>query len=213
MNEEQLDSPDLISSFETSATEIEVLAYKPLPKSDYNACVLMTFKFTTRPILQYRQEYQQGPVHVGRGTMVLRAYGWTDEQIKRYKKMRDSEDLALLGLVDDQLKSAMEMLGEDLDKYIAEAEGTIVEDDKKATPGPKSSWEKISGEDSVFDPFISLFKGFWDIGKVFVPSQIKKSGKPSSKPKGDPDKAAKEAAGAMWQVYNNYKKAHGLLSW
>lgn len=214
MNENQLDSPDLISSFETSSTEIEVIGYNPLPGNKINACVLMTFDFNTRPVLNYQQEGSRGPVHVGKGTMTLRAYGWTDKQIEMYKKMKDYEDKELLGLVDDQLKSAMDMLGDDLDKYIKEAEGTL-EEEKKDVKGPEKL-TPIQGNETVFDPFINIFKGFGDIGKTFVPISIiggsssKKSSGPSSK---DVDKAVSQAKGAMWMIYKNYKKSHGMLSW
>ena len=214
MNEEQLDSPDLISSFETSSTEIEVLGCNPNPKNTINACVLMTFKFNTRPVLNYQQDAARGPVHVGRGTMTLRAYAWTDKQVEMYRKMKDYEDKELLGLVDDQLASAMEMLGSDLDAYIREAEGTIEE--KKESKGP-DKLTPINSNVNVFDPFVSIFKGFGELGKAFVPnisfgskSKSKGPGGPSSK---DVKDALKNAKGAMWMIFKNYKKSHGMLSW
>ncbi len=212
MNEEQMDSPELISSFETSATEIEVLAYKPSRNNAYNACVLMTFKFNTRPVMQYRQEYQQGPVHIGRGEMTLRSYAWTDEQIKMYRKMRDAEDRELLGLADDQLKSAMDMLGEDLEKYLNEAEKSLEAKEEASAPKQKEKLTKLGSDETVFGPFVSLVKGFGEIGSAFVPVSSLKKSKPSGKKK-DAKSALGSANFAMWMVYNNYKKAHGLLSW
>ncbi len=213
MSEEQLDSPDLISSFETSATEIEVIAYKPLPKSKINSAVLMTFKFTTRPVLQYRQEGgNQGPIHVGKGTMTLRSYGWTKEQIDNYKKMRENEDFELLGLVDEQLKSAMDLLGKDLEDYIREAEGTLNEKEADA-PLKKDKLKPVNSGGSVFEPFSALFSGF---GEMFGLLNPKGLGLFKGASKDDSDKiksAAKGAAGAMWMVFKNYKKSHGLLSW
>jgi thioredoxin-related protein len=76
MNEEQLDSPDLVSAFETSMTEVEVLFKKP--GKGYHQCVLASYQFKTRPLMQYRQDYQQGPVHVGphhRHAQVVRLVG------------------------------------------------------------------------------------------------------------------------------------------
>lgn len=213
MSEEQLDSPDLISSFETSATEIEVIAYKPIPKSKYNSTILMTFKFTTRPVLQYRQEYNQGPVHVGRGIMNLRSYGWTKEQIDNYKRMRENEDFELLALVDDQLKSAMDLLGKDLENYIREAEGTLEEKEADA-PLRKDKLKPINSGSSVFEPFGALFSGFGEMLSLLNPKGLDLF--KSSSPKDDSDKikaAAKGAAGVMWMVFKNYKKSHGLLSW
>lgn len=215
MDEQQLDSPDIVSSFETSTIEIEVIAYKPLPKKKVNSVVLMSYKFKTRPTMSYRQENYQGPIHVGRGEMTLRSYGWTDEQIKMYKSMRDYEDFELLGMVDDQLKAAMEMLGDDLENYIKEAEGTLEDENpKKFKPG-KVKGKPIQAGDSVFDPFINIFKGFGEIGSLFVPKQLFTSGAKKSAGINPAlvGKAIKKANTAMWMVYNNYKKSHGLLSW
>ncbi|MCF7866093.1 hypothetical protein K9L67_00630 [Candidatus Woesearchaeota archaeon] len=213
MNEEKLDSPELVSSFESSNIEIENIAYKPLPKTNMNSVVLMSYEFNTRPTMQYRQENYQGPIHVGRGIMTLRAYAWTDDQIKMYKKMRDYEDLELLSLVDDQLKAAMEMLGSDLDQYIKEAEGTI-EEEVKPKKGQKETFKPIGSGGTVFDPFVDVAKGFGDIFSLMIPSGLfSKKSSGGSKSKGDPKKALKGATIAMWMVYNNYKKAHGLLSW
>lgn len=215
MDEKQMDSPELISSFESSTIEIEVIAYKPLPKKSVNSVVLMSYKFNTRPTMSYRQENYQGPIHIGRGEMTLRSYGWTMEQIKAYKKMRDFEDFELLGMVDDQLNAAMEMLGDDLDKYIREAEGTLEDDSKKKVKPGKITGKPINSGESVMDPFVSVLKGFAEIGGLFVPSSIKNFS--TKKPTGidsslfkDAEKAARNA---MWMVYNNYKKSHGLLSW
>ncbi|MGV8169300.1 MAG: hypothetical protein ACP5N3_04560 [Candidatus Nanoarchaeia archaeon] len=213
MSEEQLDSPFLISSFETSATEVEVLAYQPRKDGAPCPVVLMTYYFTTRPILQYSQEYNRGPVHVGRGVWTTRAYGWTMEQINQYVAMRDREDRELLGLVDDQLKSAMEMLGDDLDKYLKEAEETLEDEKKSNVPSEKEKLAPVQSGGTVYDPFISIFKGFGEMGKAFsIASFFQKSSSGGV----DPSKAGKEAGAAakhMWQVYKNYKKAHRLLSW
>lgn len=215
MSEEQLDSVDLISSFETSATEIEVICKKPLPKNSYNAIVLMTFHFTTRPVMQYRQEYNQGPIHVGRGMMTYRAYAWTDKEVKQYKQMRDDEDRELLGLVDDQLKAAMDMLGNDLDSYLKEAEATLgnKHDEYAHPPVSKKKKMRIASQDSVFEPFISVFKGFWEIGGLLIPKGMGGGPKDAEKIIGKPGPAMNAAKMGMWLTYKNYKKAHKMLSW
>ncbi len=217
MNENQLESPDLIGSFETSTTEIEVLGIKPNPKSDYNSVVMLTYKFNTRPVMQFKQEYNQGPIHIGRGHIHLRAFGWTDHQIDMYKKMRDYEDRELLGLVDEQLQSAMEMLGDDLDKYIKMAEQDLeheeeLERQSKENIDPK----KLTKIDSGFgaaDPFVAVIKGIGDIASAFIPADTFKKRAVVKGPKGDIGKAISGAKTGMFMVYNNYKKAHQLLSW
>jgi len=216
MNEKQLDSPDLISAFETSMTEIEILAVKP-HKGGYNSCILATFQFNTRPIMQYRQEYQQGPVHVGRVTATLRAYGWTDQDIENYKKLKTDEEKDLLFLVDDSVSAAMEELSEDLEKYLNEAGKDIFDREihekygHKDAPPKKVSPKKLPAP-PVWEPFMALFGGFWDIFTSFIPVPRKKA-KPTGPDHSQKKAAAKGAAGAMWQAYKNYKKSHGLLSW
>lgn len=216
MSEEQLDSAFLISSFETSATEVEIISYQEQKPGKVCPVVLMTYYFTTRPVLQYNQEYNRGPVHIGRGIWTIRSYGWTMDQIKMYVAMKDREDRELLGLVDDQLKAAMEMLGEDLDKYLKEAEGELeAEKEKGIAPGAKEKITPLQGDSNVFEPFIGIFKGFGEIGKTFVPANFfpgKPKG-PSAPSKDDIKKAEGTAAKSMWMVYKNYKKSHGLLSW
>ncbi len=225
MNEKQLDSPDLIGAFESSMTEVEILAVKPAG-GGYNSCILGTFQFNTRPVMQYRQEYQQGPVHVGRITVSLRAYGWTDEQIKNYKSYRIDEDFALLGLVDESVQMAMDELAEDLERYLNE-EGKKIFDqevhgkvakstssDSKKTTITKGKPIRMAG--SALEPFTALFGGLWEMFTAFVPVSFSKSTTSSSTPKIDDKKAAaaaKVAEGSMWQAYKNYKKSHGLLSW
>ncbi len=220
MSEEQMDSPDIISTFESSATEIEILAQNPSPKGDIHGCTLMTFKFNTRPVLNYNQDAARGPVHIGKGEATFRSYGWTDHQIKMYKKMKDYEDRELLGMVDDQLQSAMEMLGDDLEKYLKLAEGEIEEEENEKKETKPTKLTPIEGNINVFEPFISMFKGFGEIGKAFMPSTVSKKQKSKGKSKTliPKDKASEGVAMGiaklhMWLVYKNYKKAHGMMAW
>src|SRR3989344_4174241 len=60
-------SPDLVSAFEGSMLDIEVLARKRDDKTGMNGCVLASFFYRTRPELKVVQEgYQRGPVHIGK---------------------------------------------------------------------------------------------------------------------------------------------------
>lgn len=212
MNEEQLDSADIISSFETSNQEIEVIAVKPLPNNQANAIVLMTFKFNTRPVLQYQQERSRGPVMIGRGTMTLRSYAWTDEEIENYKKMREDEEMQMFGLVDDQLEDAMDLLGEDLQSYLKEARGDK-EERKDEKDEEQSFTQRITSKQSPLDPFISIYEGFKEVGGAFVPGGISFKSKKQKKTPTKKGKALGKANFAIWMLFKNYKKAHRLLSW
>lgn len=216
MNEDQMDSPDLIGAFETSMTEIEILAAKPVG-GGYHSCILATFTFNTRPMMQYRQDYNQGPVHVGRATVTLRSYGWTDQDIDNYKRMRADEDLQLLGMVDESIQAAMEELGDDLETYLNDVSMGVFDEDvhNRYSDDGKSGKpvaQRSLAVGSAFEPIIALFGGFKEIFTTFIPipsKAPKAKGIDSSKKKD----AEKGAQGAMWQAYKNYKKSHGLLSW
>ena len=165
--------------------------------------------------MSYSQEYQRGPIHVGRAECTLRAYGWTKDQIANYKKMRAEEDLELFGFIDENIKGAMDALGDELEKYLKEA-GEDIEEKKVSKPAEKH----ISFKDSVsesLDPFLSIFKGFKELfgplGFSAAASLFSSSGKSSLPTADDMKDQAKKAEGSMWLAYKNYKKSHGLLSW
>jgi len=212
MNQDQMDSPDLVSAFETSMTEIEFLATKP--DSGMNQCILATFNFNTRPIMQYRQEYQQGPVHVGRVTFTLRSYAWTDEQIKAYRQMKEDEEKELLGLVDESVAAAMEELGDDLQRYINEEGKDIFDKDlekKMAKEGP-IKFKKLPSA-PAFEPFTALLGGFKDMFTMFVPIPDFKGGRIKGYNPGKAKGVASKASKSMWLAYKNYKASHGLMKW
>ncbi|NIA03786.1 MAG: hypothetical protein GWP09_00360 [Nitrospiraceae bacterium] len=222
MDNTKFSTPHLVSAFENSMIEVEFLAQKPLGKNPYVPCVLATFNYRTQPSLSYQQEgYQRGPIHVGRVEITLRAYVWNKSQIENYKKMRQAEDLQILSSIDSSLKAALEALGDDIEKYIEEAEKGInpsIEKKKEETRPTKPKTEPM------YDPFLQVFLGFKEIFGAFVPNK-----KPGSHPfslfsnkksymelKKDADakKSAKGLAKAVVSVtYETYKKAHGMLAW
>ena len=202
-------SPDLISAFEGSLIEIEILAKKkPKGNSVFNSCILVHFNYRTRPSMEYMQpgEYQhKGPIHVGKNDMTFRTYSWTDEQIRKYKKMRTEEDFELLSNVDASVAAAMEALGDELKRYLEEAGEEFGEKPKPEKP-------KLN----LFLPFTGIFKGF---GEIFGISGKKKPEKKpeqklESQERVNEEGAAKDRAKRdTWTTYKNYKKAHGMLSW
>ncbi|MBN2052699.1 hypothetical protein JW756_04300 [Candidatus Woesearchaeota archaeon] len=215
MNPEMNESPELISSFETSITEIELLAYKDSTTS-YHPTLIATFRHRTRPDLSFqRDQYaHKGPIHVGVVEVTLRGYGWTKSQIEAYKKMKKEEDMMLLGMVDESVKAAMDALGEDLEKYLYEAGEKEFEEKRKAKEAAEKK-KKRQGDMSLgagmFEPFLAVFQGFGEMFSLFAPTEL--FGKKKEKTKGDPKGAAKAASAEMYQMYKNYKKAHAMLSW
>jgi len=200
--QELLKNVRLISAFESSLVEIEVLARKKPPGKDTYTCILMTFEYHTKPSMQFPGDagYHRGPVHVGATRMTWRSYAWSEQQIKSYIKMRDREDMELLNSVDKSLASAMDALGKDLFDYLEEAEKGKIEEEK---PPEKPSF----GLSELLDPFTAVGKGFKEVFKGVIPQLPKKK-------KGKALEFDEEDARKMcWLHYNIFKKAHGLLSW
>ncbi len=186
-------SPDLIASFEGSMIDIEILASRPF--GDYNACVLATFSYRTRPSMKFVQEgYQRGPIHVGKMEMDLRSYVWTKEQIKNYKELKEKESFELLKTISGSVEAAMEALGEELFSYLEEAGR---EKEKDAAVEKKGLGEKLFGD-------------------FMTPKDIKAKKKKMEKPralKGNFAEAKGYVNSRMFWAYKNFKKAHGMIMW
>ncbi|MBL7056225.1 hypothetical protein ISS07_04895 [Candidatus Woesearchaeota archaeon] len=200
LDNKKMESPDLLVAFESSMTEVELLARKP---GSVNQVLLLSYMFRTRPDMNYSQEYQRGPIHVGRIELDIRAYSWTDEEIDNYKKMREQEDLELLGLVDESVKNAIESLGDELRRYLLEAG-----DDISTKNEAQKSQEKTYG---------SLFKGF---SEMFSGKGRPKTHKPKKPTRteimklGQARSAAENSAkSSAWTLYHHFKKHHGMLNW
>ena len=233
--ENHINSADFIGAFDTSRIEIEILAKTPYKKTKTNAhysCVLATFSFKSKPTLTYKPEMQQQVVgHSGVCEVTLRSYGWHEDDIIAYKKMRQEEDIELLKLADESVASAFDALKEELQKYLDEAEASDLnnikkrEEEQKITDAKaeKELYEKRKKESKklMFEPFIGIFAGFGELGKSFF--SVPKINKPKDdvklpveKDKLDKDAkkdAAKRASGTMWVAYNVFKKTNRLLNW
>ena len=205
MDQSKTDTPDILVAFETSMIEVEILARKP-QKAGVSSCILVHFLFRTRPEMSYVQEYQKGPLHVGRVQMTFRAYSWTIKEIEAYKKMREQEDLQLLGLIDSSVKAALDALGDELMRYLEEAGEEITPKEKelsKKQPMPKL-----------------VFKGFAEIFSSFTAKTPAAKAAPKRPSRDDMFKlslarsdAMKKAKDSMWGIYHHFKKHHGMLNW
>ncbi len=118
MNAETQLSTEIVGAFEGSIIEIEFLAKKPAKPGEPRQCILASFKFRTRPVMQTGQDYQRGPVHLGRMDVTLRAYVWDDKDIAAYKAIKQEEDFEMLKSIDSSVEQAMDYLGDDLKRYL-----------------------------------------------------------------------------------------------
>ncbi|MFH1510648.1 MAG: hypothetical protein ABIF10_03070 [Candidatus Woesearchaeota archaeon] len=205
MDHSKAETPDLIAAFEGSMVEVEFLGkFMPEGNKKYKSVLLATFEYRTMPQMSYVQEgYQRGPLHLGELKITMRPYAWTDIDIANYKKMRELDDLELLGVIDASVKAAMEALGEELEKYLEQA-GEPMKKEEVARPKME-----------LLEPFAGIGKGFGDIIKAFKPRR--KDSKDADLPEMQKSKEKKSAMGAarikMWIIYKNYKKAHRMLAW
>lgn len=202
LKERNMALPDIVSAFEGAVMDIELLARKT--KDGANGCVLVTFRYRTRPEMKVVQEgYQRGPVHIGRVDIQFRIYGWTDKQVENYKKLKERENFVLMGNVSSAVQEAMESLGKELDHYLAEARGEKEKEKAVKVPAKKTFMEKFFGD-------------------FYIPKQKKekisrKSARELKLEEGKTAAAMLEVLGHAralgWNTYKNFKKAHDLIAW
>jgi hypothetical protein len=195
LDENKMETVDLVSSFEGSLLETEYLAKKK--SGDAFACVLVHILFRTRPSLAYQQEgYQRGAIHVGMMILDIRGYAMTKEEIERYKQMRQDEDFELIRSISESVAAAMDALGKEFEDYLREAEGAEKKKEKEEKKETKL--------------------GFWESFKIeFVGAKKAKPKKPKKKESKKIDKknAEKEARATAFNLYRYFKKGHGMVQW
>ncbi|MFH1589686.1 MAG: hypothetical protein ABIB43_03920 [archaeon] len=216
MSEKHVESVDIISAFETSMTEIEIMAVKPEMKG-YRPVIISTFHYRTRPDMTFQQDNyaHRGPIHVGRVLMEFRAYSWTDKDIDKYKNYRRAESMKLFSVIDESVKAAVESLGDTLENYLKEA-GESIDSDEKETP------KKKKNNYGMLEPFLAVFKGFGELFGAIIPMPNFKSDGPKVKKesasyklgaKSAKKKASEIAKTNAWLIYKNFKKAHKMITW
>lgn len=208
----QNDRASIVRAFETSLVEIEILGRKA-EKDGAESCILMTFQYRTKPSMSMTTpDFQhRGPVHVGEAEVTWRSYGWNELDIKKFRELKEQEDLDLLKDIDETLKIALEGVEEDLKKYLVESE-------KEAFP--KKEEKKESKQPGMFEgmfgPLVDAAKGTRDTAKVIGGGveEVFRVFFPAEKKEND---AKKKAAGgakkACYLHYKNFKKSYGLASW
>ena len=114
-------SAQLVGAFEGSLIEVEFVASQKRPSyGPYNAVGICHFQYITKPAMAYQQEgFQRGPKHEGKAIITIRAYVWTDDQIKGYVEMKKKEEFELISTIDASLKEAMDAYQKKCAIYIA----------------------------------------------------------------------------------------------
>lgn len=242
MNNELMDTFGIISSFQTSMVEIEVLVHRPMDECKYSdektgdskrsvvhAVVLLHFLYETSPEMNFhaKDSYQQkGPSHVGKVAATIRSYAWTDTDIANYKSLRVDEEVELMRAIDNSLVQDVDDFGGDLKQIINEIEkdldiklsGTQEKDDSEMTVEEKrkdfqDQIKKFRKE--MGGPFSDILKGVKEL--VIDPFKSNKSDEKLAIYNNSVSAAKKSAAGTAnlvaWQIYKNYKKAHKMVTW
>jgi hypothetical protein len=198
-------SPHLVSAFENSMLDLEILARnrKQVGDTGVNGCALISFFYRTRPELKVVQEgYQRGPVHIGRVEIQIRLYVWTDEELQKYRDFKNKELFTLMGDVSTSVQQSMESLGSELDRYLDEARGLAQKDESEQSTPSNEMGKTITQK---------LFGDFYN------------SKKKPKKPKVNRQQAELIAStkkglegymrAGFFNVYKNFKKAHRMIMW
>jgi hypothetical protein len=159
---------DMLQMADTAVSDIELFAYKPGGKK-YIPTITVSFEFRTVPELAFRQEYQQGPLHIGSTTLVFESKEMLIEEIR--EKWRDEmlKDIE----IGKSLDSAMSVMGQELVDYLDEAK----ELDPAGKLGIKLEKGKEKPTKETFDmlgPFKDIGKGFKELFGAFKPKEEKK---------------------------------------
>jgi len=205
LDDEKVLTPDMVTAFEGSMIEVEFLASK-LPVDDkkkiqnkeVHSCILAHFQYRTRPSMSYQQEgYQRGPIHVGKLEFNLRGYLWTKKEIENYKKMKDQQDFELMKSISDSVKTAMEALGGELERYLEQAGEAVKKEEEAKAEGP-----------GFAERFRAEFVG---------PKKKKKPKKPSGKSKvalaKEKSVAKTELKTNLFFTFKNFKKSRKMIMW
>ena len=203
----RMDTADIVSAFEGSMLDVEILARKS--KDGANGCILATFTYRTRAEMKVQQEgYQRGPVHIGKFEMNLRVYGWTDQEVERYRKLKNKEILEFMGDISSTVLGAMTSLGKELDTYLEEARESVGEEFKKKEEKEEEKPDKKSLGEKLFADFYTPKKKKAEKGPT-----AKELKRQEAKQKEAMPDLVKHAKLAAWNTYNNFKKAHFMISW
>ncbi|MCK4650185.1 hypothetical protein KAT36_03040, partial [Candidatus Pacearchaeota archaeon] len=208
----------LVNAFSTTMFELQLLGVKSVgvdedrfggykPKRGYNQVIVITLVY--RGHVSQRVT-QKGDYGFGMGGVVdinFDSYALNDQELAVAKKLLEKSDLEKsMEFSMDVAGDALKEMKEDLDYFLKSKEEKEKEEKKK---------EKKKGED--INPFAALFGLFEkkedkkEKGKeiMLVADEIKKDNYVEKTMRAD---AIEGAAGALYTIYDVYKKAHRMAS-
>lgn len=244
-SDKMIDSPHMVTAFEGNLAEIELLGVnKPVRNKNVFNCLLVTIEYRTRPQMSFQQEgFHRGPIHVGEVQITWRLYPWDKKDIANYQKVRMNEDLGMLAEIDDNIREAMEAIGDDMKEYLAEAgedvgevklskeyknARTIYDQNKDDAKKARKKMEDagiptdiiadfLGKKKDLFEPFRSWQQEAEEMIKPFKWEEIKKLFGIKSE---EPETSSSEVKSAMglgkilcFLNYKLFKKANRMPAW
>lgn len=213
----------LVKAFNTIIMELVILGKTPIDvreqaqnfklpedfknikfKRKYYSCVLVEFKFRGIP-----QKAGQHYVFGGKADVALKSFALNDDELKLLEKEVDKSDMGdAFSLVEGATSETLDEIREDIEYFLKDEEQREIEE-----------YEKTASQD--VNPFAALIG--LGLKKPKSVAKKEKAGKKEIKDISDikPDNyaesvvrkfAAEEAADTCYDIYNIYKKAHGMVS-
>ncbi len=210
--------PDIVTGFSGMVMELSLFGKREIKPEDvhtkfakvkldrkYYACVGVDFKFRTLPQAM-RTERGTQYINTGRTEILFNGYALDDIEVEAMEKQELYEDMEL---VENLTGVSLKELQKDIEHFLKKEEK---KEEKEKKPISKEVEEQIK---SIGKGFKEALSPLTEVGKTF-----KSIFKPVRLPlktsfvASEVEKAAKEQAKDLtYQLYDVYKKAHGMLTW
>jgi len=210
----------LVNAFSTTMFELQLFHAKDVgvddvrfggynAKREYKEVIIITLKYRGHTSQRVTQKGDYGFAHGGMVDIWFDSYALNEEELAAAKKLIDKSDLEKsMEFSMDVAGEALADLKEDLDYFLKSKEERDVLDKESGVGGQESGSEDIN-------PFSALFgffkkkdkkvesKEFVEVGDIKGDNFVEKT------MRGD---AIKGAGGALYLIYDIYKKAHRMAS-
>ena len=183
-----------------AAPEKEILKEVKKPSRKYYSCILVDFLFSAVPV--------QGKF-IGKAQVTFRAYALNEDELKKFKQEVDKSDMSdVLRLVEGITEGSLKELQDDINFFLEEKEETL--------PGKKAA---ISDESNPFFALLGIYKKEAKSKTKKEPGKEKEEEEIIIKPDSWIEKthyrtaAVKSATEIAFNLFDIYKKAHGMPSY
>lgn len=202
-------NPALVNAFNTAMFELVLFCKKKEKppakfgdyklKRDYFSTIIISLKFRGFPQKVTQQHYGFG----GRVEITFDSYSINADELKFIEKEKEDDDLGeLLKFSEQTTENSLEQLREDIEHFL--------NDDYKK---PEKKEEKKKDDVNPFSALFGLFKINKDKKEKKEEVKEVKKIKKDNFIEDETRKSAEESAkGALYKIYDIYKKSHGMAS-